>query len=86
MFDFQWKEKMRKIERSTMEKSQVPEQAKSVGFGCFTVGMLLVVLLFAFISIGLLVQKFWMSGVFSLIFTVGLAYISIQLIRADKLT
>ncbi|EPD51224.1 hypothetical protein HMPREF1210_01821 [Paenisporosarcina sp. HGH0030] len=85
MADYQWREKMRNVERSTKEKSQVPERAKSLGFGCFTIGMLLVVLLFAFISFGLLSQNYWITGGFSLIFTIGLAFISIQLLRADKL-
>lgn len=85
MADYQWREKMRNVERSTKEKSQVPERAKSLGFGCFTIGMLLVVLLFAFISFGLLSQNYWIAGGFSLIFTIGLTFISIQLLRADKL-
>ncbi len=85
MSDYQWREKMRKVEQSTLEESQVPERAKSLGFGCFTVGMLIVVLLFAFISTGLLMQQYWLAGGCSLLFTIGLAYICIQLIRADEL-
>ena len=85
MADYQWREKMRAVERSTKEESQVPERAKTLGFGCFTIGMLLVLLLFAFISFGLLSQSYWIAGGFSLIFTLGLAFISIQLMWADKL-
>ncbi len=85
MADYQWREKMRKVERSTKEVSHVPEQAKTLGFGCFTIGMLVVVLLFAIISFGLISQSYWIAGGFCLIFTLGLAYISIQLLRADKL-
>ena len=85
MADYQWREKMRKVEHSTKEVSQVPERAKTLGFGCFTIGMIAVVLLFAFISFGLLSQSYWIAGGFSLIITLGLAYISIQLLRAEKL-
>jgi nicotinamide riboside transporter PnuC len=85
MADYQWREKMRKVESSTKEVSQVPERAKTLGFGCFTVGMFVVVLLFAFISFGLISQSYWIAGGFSLVFTLGLAFISIQLLRADKL-
>ena len=85
MADYQWREKMRKVERSTKEISQVPERAKTLGFGCFTIGMFVVVLLFAFISFGLISQRYWIAGGVTLIFTLGLAFISIQLLRADKL-
>ena len=85
MADFQWREKIRNIERSTKEASQVPERAKSLGFGCFTLGMIIVVLLFAFISFGLIVQSYWIAGGVTLIFTLGLSFITFQLIRADKL-
>ena len=85
MADYQWREKMRKVERSTKEVSQVPERAKTLGFGCFTIGMFVVILLFAFISFGLLSQRYWIAGGFSLIFTLGLAFITFQLLRADKL-
>jgi len=83
--DFQWREKVRKIVRSTQQESQVPEKAKSLGFGCFTIGMILVILLFSFISVGLLIQSYWIAGGVILTFTLGLAYITIQLLRADKL-
>jgi len=85
MSDFQWREKMRKVELSTKEVSKVPERAKSLGFGCFAVGMMLVILLFSFISFGLISQSYWISGGVSLIFTLGLIFISIQLLRAEKL-
>ena len=85
MADYQWREKMRKVERSTKEVSQVPERAKTLGCGCFTIGMFVVVLLFAFISFGLISQRYWIAGGVTLIFTLGLAFISIQLLRADKL-
>ena len=85
MADFQWREKIRNIERSTKETNQVPEKAKSLGFGCFTIGMIVVVLLFAFISVGLIVQSYWLAGGVTLIFTLGLSYITFQLIRAEKL-
>lgn len=85
MADYQWREKMRKVEHSTKEVSQVPERAKTLGFGCFTIGMFVVVLLFAFISFGLISQRYWIAGGVTLIFTFGLAFISIQLLRADKL-
>ncbi|WP_245827598.1 hypothetical protein [Paenisporosarcina indica] len=83
--DFQLREKVRKIVRSTTEESQVPEKAKSLGFGCFTIGMIVVILLFAFISVGLLIQSYWIAGGVILTFTLGLSYITVQLIRADKL-
>ena len=85
MADYQWREKMRKVERSIKEESHVPERAKSLGFGCFSLSMIIVVLLFAFISIGLIIQSYWIAGGVLLIFTLGLAFITIQLIRADKL-
>ncbi|WP_017381770.1 hypothetical protein [Paenisporosarcina sp. TG-14] len=85
MSDFQWREKMRKVELSTKEESKVPERSKVLGFGCFSVGMLLVILLFAFISFGLISQSYWIAGGISLIFTLGLVFISLQLLRADKL-
>ncbi len=85
MADYQWREKMRKVERSTKEVSQVSERAKTLGFGCFTIGMFVVVMLFAFISFGLISQRYWIAGGVTLIFTLGLAFISIQLLRADKL-
>lgn len=85
MSDFQWREKMRKVELSTKEESKVPERAKVLGFGCFSVGMLLVILLFAFISFGLISQSYWIAGGISSIFTLGLVFISLQLLRADKL-
>jgi hypothetical protein len=47
--------------------------------------MFVVVLLFAFISFGLISQRYWIAGGVTLIFTLGLAFISIQLLRADKL-
>ena len=85
MADYQWREKMRKVERSTKEVSQVPERAKTLGFGCFTIGMFVVILLFAFISFALISQNYWIAGGVSLIFTLGLTFITIQLLRADKL-
>jgi len=85
MADYQWREKMRKVEHSIKEESHVPERAKTLGFGCFSVGMIVVVLLFAFISIGLIVQSYWIAGSILLIFTLGLTFITIQLMRADKL-
>jgi predicted phage tail protein len=85
MADYQWREKMRKVEGSTKEVSQVPERAKTLGFGCFTIGMFVVILLFAFISFGLISQNYWIAGGVSLIFTLGLTFITIQLLRADKL-
>ena len=85
MPDYQWLEKMRKVERSTKEVSQVPERAKTLGFGCFTSGSHVVVFLFAFISFGLISQRYWIAGGVTLIFTLGLSYITIQLLRADKL-
>ena len=85
MADYQWREKMRKVESSTKEVSQVPERAKTLGFGCFTIGIFAVVFLFPFISLGLLSQRYWIAGGFSLIFTLGLSYITFQLLRADKL-
>lgn len=84
--DFQLREKIRKIVRSTTEESQVPEKAKTLGFGCFSIGMILVVLLFAFIGIGLLAQNYWIAGGVILTFTLGLTYITVQLMRADNLT
>ena len=85
MADYQWREKMRKVALSTKEVSQVPERAKTLGFGCFTIGMFVVILLFAFISFGLISQNYWIAGGVSLIFTLGLTFITIQLIRTDNL-
>jgi hypothetical protein len=85
MADFQWRKKMRKVEQSIKEENHVPERAKSLGFGCFTIGMIAVVLLFGFIGTGLVSQSYWIAGSLVLVFTLGLAFITIQLLRADKL-
>jgi glucan phosphoethanolaminetransferase (alkaline phosphatase superfamily) len=83
--DFQWREKIRKVQNSTKEESQVPERAKSLGFGCFTMGMMLMCLFFAIITIGMFAQSHPVIGTVSMIIALGISYMTYQLIRADKL-
>jgi len=83
--DFQWREKLRKVEQASKEESQVPERAKSLGFGCFTIGMIIMCLFFAVIGIGMFVQSQLLIGTVSIIIMVIIGYMTFQLIRADKL-
>lgn len=85
MADFQWREKLRNVQQSTKEESLVPEQAKSLGFGCFTIGMIVMGIFFAVIGIGMFAQDNPLIGIISMIITLGIGYMTYQLIRADKL-
>lgn len=85
MADFQWREKLRKVQQSTKEESQVPEQAKALGFGCFTIGMIIMGLFFTVIGIGMFAQGHLVIGTVSLIIMCIIGYMTYQLIRADKL-
>ena len=85
MVDFQWREKLRNVQQSTKEESKVPERAKSLGFGCFTMGMIIMGIFFAIIGIGMFAQGNSLIGIISLIITLGIGYMTYQLIRADKL-
>jgi len=83
--DFQWREKLRRVEQASKEVSQVPERAKSLGFGCFTIGMIIMCLFFAVIGIGMVVQSQLLIGTVSIIMMFIIGYMTFQLIRADKL-
>lgn len=85
MADFQWREKLRNVQQSTKEESKVPERAKSLGFGCFTMGMIIMGIFFAVIGIGMFAQGNSLIGIISLIITFSIGYMTYQLIRADKL-
>jgi len=85
MADLQWREKLRNVQQSTKEESLVPEQAKSLGFGCFTIGMIVMGIFFAVIGIGMFAQGNPLIGIISMIITLGIGYMTYQLIRADKL-
>lgn len=85
MSDFQWREKIRKVQHSTKEESKVPERAKSLGFGCFTIGMMLMSLFFATITVGMFAQHQPVIGAVSMIIALGICYMTYQLIRAEKL-
>ncbi|WP_019412474.1 hypothetical protein [Paenisporosarcina sp. TG20] len=85
MADFQWREKLRKTQESTKQVSLVPEQAKSLGFGCFTIGMIIMCLFFAVIGIGLFAQSNLLFGTVSIIISLGIGYMTFQLIRAEKI-
>lgn len=85
MADFQWREKLRNVQQSTKEESQVPEQAKSLGFGCFTIGMIMMAIFFAVIGIGMFAQGNPLIAIISMVITLGIGYMTYQLIRADKL-
>lgn len=85
MSDYQWREKVRTVQQSTKEESLVPEQAKSLGFGCFTLGMILMSLFLAFFAYGLFTQGQWMFGTVSIVMVVGVGFMVFNLIKADKL-
>lgn len=85
MSDYQWREKVRNVQKSTKEESQVPERAKSIGFGCFTIGMILMSLFLAFFAYGLFTQGQWMFGTVSIVLVVGIGFMVIKLIKAEKL-
>jgi hypothetical protein len=84
--DYQWREKVRNIQNSTKEESQVPERAKTLGFGCFTLGMILMSLFLGFFAYGLFSQGQWIFGAVSTLIVVGIGFMIFQLIKADKLT
>lgn len=85
MSDYQWREKLRNVQKSTKEESQVPERAKSLGFGCFTLGMILVSLFLAFFAYGMFRQGYWVFGSVSIVIMLGIGFIIFQLLKADKL-
>ncbi len=85
MADFQWREKLRVVQQATTEESKVPEHAKSLGFGCFTIGMIIMCLFFTVIGIGMFTQSIPLIGTVSMIIALGIGYMTYQLIRADKL-
>ncbi len=85
MSDYQWREKVRNVQQSTKAESQVPERAKSLGFGCFTLGMILMSLFLAFFAYGLLTQGQWMFGTVSILLMVGIGFMVFKLIKAEKL-
>lgn len=83
--DFQWREKLRFVQQSATKESKVPEQAKSLGFGCFTFGMIVMGIFFAVIGIGMFAQGNPLIGGISMIITLSIGYMTYQLIRAEKL-
>lgn len=85
MADYQWREKVRNVQQSTKEESQVPERAKSLGFGCFTLGMILMSFFLAFFAYGLFSQGQWIFGSASIVMGVGIGFMVFKLIKADKL-
>ena len=85
MADYQWREKVRIVQKSTKEGSQVPERAKTLGFGCFTLGMILMSLFLGFFAFGLFSQGQWIFGTVSTLIVLGIGFMIYQLIKADKL-
>ncbi|AYC28771.1 hypothetical protein [Paenisporosarcina cavernae] len=82
MADWEKQAKLRKLQEAKMEELPVSDRAKSLGTGCFLIGLLIAAVFFGMLAVGLLVQHVWLGGILLSIFSVGLLWIVWNLWRA----
>ncbi|SES02356.1 hypothetical protein [Psychrobacillus sp. OK032] len=84
MADFQYRDKLRKIEQAA-STNEVPNSAKNFGLGCFTLGMLLFIGFLLFLAISLFIHHIIIGSVITFIVAALFIFILIKLLTAPKL-
>lgn len=85
MADLHYREKLKAIEKAASTSNEVPEKAKSLGMGCFTLGTILFIAFLFFLAFSLFINNIIIGSVITFFVAIIFIFILIKLWTAPKL-
>ncbi|QFF97875.1 hypothetical protein PB01_03065 [Psychrobacillus glaciei] len=84
MADLHYREKLRTIEKAATMSNEIPDKAKSLGMGCFTLGTILFIAFLLFIAFSLFANGIVIGAVITIFIAIILLVVLIKLWTAPK--
>lgn len=85
MADLHFREKLRTIEKAASTSNEVPEKAKNLGMGCFTLAAILLIAFLLFLAFSLYINEIIIGSIITFVLAVILLFMLIKLWTAPKL-
>lgn len=85
MADLHFREKLKNIEKAASTSNEIPEKAKNIGMGCFTLGMILLIAFLIFLAFSLFINGILIGSSICFIIAIILVFVLIKLWTAPKL-
>ncbi|WP_391119842.1 hypothetical protein [Psychrobacillus sp. L3] len=85
MADLHYREKLRTIEKAATTSNEVPDKAKNLGMGCFTLGTILFIAFLLFIAFSLFANGIVIGSIITIFIAIILLFVLIKLWIAPKL-
>lgn len=84
MADLHYREKLRRIEKAASTNA-VPDKAKNIGMGCFTLGTLLFIGFLIFLAISLFINEITFGSILTFVVAALFIFMLTKLWTASKL-
>ncbi|TQR21105.1 hypothetical protein [Psychrobacillus vulpis] len=85
MADLHFREKLKTIERAATTSNEVPEKAKNIGMGCFTLGTIVFIAFLLFLAFSLFTNGIMVGSIITFLVAIISIFVLIKLWTAPKL-
>ncbi|MFF2753352.1 hypothetical protein ACFVR1_06290 [Psychrobacillus sp. NPDC058041] len=85
MADLHYREKLKTIEKAATTSNEIPDKAKTLGIGCFTIGTILLIGFLLFLAFSLFTNGIIIGSIITIFIAFILLFVLIKLWIAPKL-
>lgn len=85
MADLHYREKLKTIEKAATTSNEIPDKAKNLGMGCFTLGTILLICFLLFLAFSLWTNGIIIGSIITICIAFILLFVLIKLWIAPKL-